>query len=381
MAKRERGDDSRLKRKLFWRVLGMALGAFAIIFGFYIFFWKGVGGDIVVRILERFFGFPSDEAYFVYHYYVRNNAELIWLAAVVGMFFILFRVFLGWFTRYFREINRGIDGLLGREEITLIPELATTEKQLNAVRQTLERRSLETQLAEQRKDELVMYLAHDIRTPLTSVIGYLSLLDEAQDMPAAQRAKYLHITLEKAHRLEQLIGEFFEITRYNSRQMLLECRGIDLSYMLAQVADELYPQLSARGNTVRLEAAENLTIYGDPDKLARVFNNLLKNAASYSDERTEILIRAERTGRGTAVTVRNEGRTIPPEKLAVIFDKFYRLDEARRSDTGGSGLGLAIAKEIVELHGGTISVRSESGVTAFTVVLPDRETGVQSRAE
>ena len=221
-----------------------------------------------------------------------------------------------------------------------------------------------------RKNDLITYLAHDLKTPLTSVIGYLSLLDEVPDMPPEQRAKYVHITLDKACRLEKLVNEFFEITRYNLQQINLEKEQIDLCYMLVQMKDEFYPILSERGNTAVLCADENLTVYGDPDKLARVFNNILKNAAAYSTPNTEILIRAEQRENDVVVTIQNQGPTIPADKLSAIFEKFYRMDEARTSDTGGAGLGLAIAKEIVTLHGGTITAESHENTTAFTVTLP-----------
>lgn len=221
-----------------------------------------------------------------------------------------------------------------------------------------------------RKNDLITYLAHDLKTPLTSVIGYLSLLDEVPDMPPEQRAKYVHITLDKACRLEKLVNEFFEITRYNLQQINLEKEQIDLCYMLVQMKDEFYPILSERGNTAVLCADENLTVYGDPAKLARVFNNILKNAAAYSTPNTEILIRAEQRENDVVVTIQNQGPTIPADKLSAIFEKFYRMDEARTSDTGGAGLGLAIAKEIVTLHGGTITAESHENTTAFTVTLP-----------
>lgn len=221
-----------------------------------------------------------------------------------------------------------------------------------------------------RKNDLITYLAHDLKTPLTSVIGYLSLLNEIPDMPEEQKSKYLYISLEKAKRLERLMNEFFEITRYNLQQMQLEKEKIDLYYMLLQMSDEFYPILKAHGNTIELSADENLTVCGDPVKLARVFNNILKNAVSYSYPDTVIKIRAEEAAGMCRIYFQDQGRTIPPHKLDMIFEKFFRMDEARASNTGGAGLGLAIAKEIVSLHGGTISADSENERTTFCVSLP-----------
>jgi len=224
----------------------------------------------------------------------------------------------------------------------------------------------------QRKNDLITYLAHDLKTPLTSVIGYLSLLDEAPDMPAEQKAKYVHITLEKALRLEKLINEFFEITRYNLQQMVLEEETINLSYMLVQMTDEFYPLLAAKDNRIELHVDEGISIQGDSEKLARVFNNILKNAIAYSYPGTEINVTVQKAEEQIIIAFRNHGKTIPAHKLETIFEKFFRLDGARQSNTGGAGLGLAIAKEIVELHGGSITAESEREITTFRVTLPCR---------
>ena len=222
----------------------------------------------------------------------------------------------------------------------------------------------------QRKNDLITYLAHDLNTPLTSVLGYLRLLDEAPDMPTAQKAKYTHIALEKAERLEDLIEEFFEITQYNFQNIYLEKENLDLSYMLMQMTEEFYPILSAHGNEIKLETEENLHIDADPDRMARVFNNILKNAVAYSYPDTPIKVQAFQKKERVLISFENQGKNIPKEKLDMIFEKFFRLDSSRRSNTGGAGLGLAIAKEIVELHEGSISAKSENERVIFTVELP-----------
>lgn len=221
-----------------------------------------------------------------------------------------------------------------------------------------------------RRNDLVAYLAHDLKTPLTSVIGYLSLLDEAPDMPREQRANYTRITLEKAYRLEKMINEFFEITRYNLQQILVQKEPVDLYYLLVQLTDELLPALEAHGNTVVLRAGESLQISGDADKLARAMGNVLKNAAAYSYPNTEILLSAEETADSVILRCTNRGKTIPKERLGLLFEKFYRLDEARTTSAGGAGLGLAIAKEIIALHGGTIFADSSDDAVTFTIILP-----------
>ena len=240
----------------------------------------------------------------------------------------------------------------------------------------------ERQLADEsaRRSDLVTYLAHDLKTPLTSVIGYLSLLDEVSDMPEEQRVRYTGVALDKACRLERLVNEFFDITRYSLTNIELELAPVDLAGLLVQLADEFYPALSAHGNVAQVTVAgtvrtverpgEPLVVTADAARLARVFGNLLRNAIAYSDEGTPVEIEAAAGEGSVVVTVSDTGTTIPSHKLRAIFDRFFRLDESRGSATGGAGLGLAIAREIVELHGGAISAASENGRTTFTVELP-----------
>ena len=327
--------------------------------------------DFIVEMLQRVFNFTWNEAHVVYMRIIRSNLNLF-IFATVAVFFIIFARFLLFqFSKYFNEISRGLDALVeGKgEEIELSPEMETMERKLRTIKQTLDERELEAKVAEQRKNDMVMYLAHDIKTPLTSVIGYLSLLDEAPDMPVEQKAKYVNITLEKAHRLEKLVDEFFEITRYNFQAIALSKEIIDLHYMLLQMTDEFRPALGAKGQQIALHVPEDLSVYGDPDKLARVFNNILKNAVAYSDDNSTIEITAGISGDMVLIAFKNSGN-VPRDKLVSIFDKFYRLDSARSSCTGGTGLGLAIAREIILSHGGEIYADSDGKQIIFIVKLP-----------
>lgn len=226
------------------------------------------------------------------------------------------------------------------------------------------------QLAEQQKNDLIVYLAHDLKTPLTSVIGYLSILDEAPDMPPEQRAKFVGITLDKAYRLEQLINEFFDITRLNLSEISAEKTKVDLSVMLLQLAEEFYPQLTENNMTLSTDIESGIKLFADADKLARALDNLLKNAVNYGFSDSEIKLSAHSSGENAVITLSNKGDEIPQEKLGRIFDKFCRLDSSRRSKTGGAGLGLAITKQIIELHGGSITASCSGNDITFTIVIP-----------
>lgn len=359
------------QEKLIRRVCINVATSIAIVVGLYLLIWKQRVGDWIVWLLENALQINHEDAFLYYHVYFRGNKEIFFTISVLVIVIILMVRIFRWVTGYFREINQGIESLLTDDEnkIILSPEMQPFERKLNSVKRTLEKRKREASLAEQRKDELVMYLAHDIRTPLTSIIGYLNLLDEEPNMPVEPRKKRVHIALEKAYRLETMINEFFEITKYKSQKIKLTKETIDLYYMLIQLSDELFPVLDARGNTVSLQLDENLTVNADPEKLARVFNNILKNAASYSDPNSEILISAEKTEQEVIIKFQNRGENISDEAIHSLFDKFYRADKSRSSDTGGTGLGLAIAKEIVILHGGQIRVSSKNHIVTFSVSL------------
>ncbi len=375
MKRMDRDEYSVFHSKLTRRVFGSVALSVLITVALYQLLWKRRMGDVIVWFLVHVLDMNRQEAFYFYTDHFRLNKDLFFCGAVFLVFaFMLWRVFRG-MSRYFSEINRGIESLLADdgERIYLSPEMLPFERKLNAVKRTLAERKEQTAQAERRKDELVMYLAHDIRTPLTSVIGYLNLLEEEPDSPPEQRAKRVHIALDKAYRLETMMNEFFEITRYNSQQITLSKESVDLYYLLVQLSDELTPLLAERGNSVALEMAEDLTVRGDAEKLARVFGNLLKNAAAYSDPYTEITVSAGRMEQNVVIRFQNQGPDIPQEKLEALFDKFYRLDQARSSGTGGTGLGLAIAKEIVLLHGGSIQASSGGRTVAFTIRLPGGE--------
>ena len=365
-------DYSAFQIRIMWRFCTSALVSTAIVILLYLFLWKERMGEWIIRLIELWMDIDHEDAFYVYSDYFRGIKEVFFAAAIVLIFLLLLVFLFRWLTRYFREINQGIDCLLSdrEEQIRLSQEMQPFEIKLNTVQNILIQREQAARAAEQRKNELVMYLAHDIRTPLTSIIGYLRLLEQIPDLPDEEKEKYVHISLEKTYRLEKMINEFFEITCYNTQQITIASKAIDLYYLLAQVIDEHLPLFTEHGNYITFHAAESLEVCGDPERLARVFNNLLKNAVAYSSKGTEITVNAEETPEHIVVTVSNHGKTIPDDKLETLFEKFYRLDESRTSNTGGTGVGLAIAKEIVLLHGGTISADSKNGLTTFTVKLP-----------
>ncbi|KNF09065.1 His kinase A [Gottschalkia purinilytica] len=369
--KTRKNDYLAFKRKIFSKVVILILvgSGFLMLLSSLL---RGRFGNWIVRFLRNTFYLSESDAAIIHHYIFRNNMDKIMLVSCVIFFLIIFQFVMSWVTSYLDEIDKGMDDLMkgSDKEIELSPEMSFMETKLNMFKHILEKRERDARQAEQRKNDLVVYLAHDIKTPLTSVIGYLDLMSEVPDMPIEQRAKYIDITLEKANRLERLINEFFEITRYNLQTIVLEKKDFNLSYMLFQMADEFYPMLSEKKQEVVVNAEDDIMFHGDPDKLARVFNNVFKNAIAYGDENSKIIIDVHRQAHNAIITFKNYGKAIPPQKLDSIFEKFYRLDESRGTETGNAGLGLAIAKEIVILHEGEIYAESNDNHTIFHIKIP-----------
>ena len=256
------------------------------------------------------------------------------------------------------------------DTVVLPTEFSELQNWLNYLKiQNREQQRL-SEIEAKKKSDALTYLAHDIRTPLASVVGYLSLLCEAPDMPFEQRNKYTHTAFNKALQFEKLIDEFFDITRFNLSEKALNKKKLDLCFLIEQLSDEFFPLLHEKELHINLDIPDELIVLVDGEKLARDFNNVIKNAIIYSYSKTAIDICITKSDNNFLVTITNHGETIPNNKLEHIFDKYFRADENYQVNEKGTGLGLAIAKEIVRMHNGSITVASENETTVFTITLP-----------
>lgn len=317
-------------------------------------------------VLDRY----VEHYYLIYRgLYVYMVGLILWVVCILYLTYKLLKKVVN----YVYELQAATGKLFDKsvDYIELSPELSEIAININRLKQEAENNARLAQENEQRKNDLIMYLAHDLKTPLSSVIGYLTLLhDDEQQISQELREKYLSISLDKAERLEDLINEFFEITRFNLSNITLEYSRVNLTRMLEQLTYEFKPMFLEKNLKCELEIAPDTMIKCDVNKMQRVFDNLLRNAVNYSFNDSTIHIAVKQNGENLCIQFTNCGNTIPKEKLVRIFEQFYRLDVARSSRSGGAGLGLAVAKEIVELHNGTITAKSENEQIEFTVTLP-----------
>lgn len=278
--------------------------------------------------------------------------------------------------QYIKEIIIGIERMKNGDMETGIrvvgeDELSVIANSINEMRMQIASENETKRLAEQTKDELITNVAHDLRTPLTSIIGYLDLVRREDFLTPAQQKKYIGIVYDKAKSLETLIKDLFDYTRYDKDKMKIHRNYLDVNQFMEQIIDEFYPSFTEKGLVCKKEIAkEEIFIYGDGELLARAIGNLISNAIKYGADGKMVEIYTKVKKDKAVISIVNYGRIIPKEDIGKIFDKFYRVESSRSLKTGGTGLGLAIAKNIVGLHDGTISAHSDTDGTVFQIELP-----------
>ncbi|MFK4310345.1 two-component system sensor histidine kinase VanS [Bacillus sp. RC242] len=304
-----------------------------------------------------------------------NFFLIIFIPLSIMFFFFLTRPYL----KYFDEISNGIHHLANGDftnqvRVSSNDEFGYIAGEINVASEKLKEAVERGDFAESSKDQLIVNLAHDLRTPLTSVLGYLDLILKDENLTKEQIKHFSTIAFTKSERLEILIDELFEITRMNYGMLQIEKRPIDISELLIQLDEELYPLLEKKGLEARLNMDSHLPINGDGKLLARVFENLLTNAIRYGYDGKFVDVNGYIDHEEVVVQIINYGDSIPEEDLPYLFDMFYTGDKARSEQQGGTGLGLFIAKNIIEQHDGTISAESNVIRTIFEVRLPKEES-------
>ncbi|GMK40644.1 vancomycin resistance histidine kinase VanS [Paenibacillus sp. CCS19] len=349
-----------------------------LLFGLSMMF-SGLVTYVIYKILQSYYNdkvrYPGDATVFyrqlIGHIGDFNFFLIVFIPLAIMFFFLLTKRY----ATYFRTISDGIRSLAvgdfnNRIMLNSGDEFETIADDINLASEQLKKAIERGDFAESSKDQLVLNLAHDLRTPLTSVLGYLDLLLTNEQLTPEQARHYTSIAFTKSRRLEKLIEELFEITRMNYGMLSIDKHAIDLGELLSQLTDEMYPVFEKNKLTARLNVLPNTVIKGDGELLARVFENLMSNAARYGKDGQFVDISCSLEGSEAIVQVVNYGQIIPEHELPHLFDMFYTGDQARTHQEGSTGLGLFIARNIVKQHGGTITAESSWVRTAFEVRLP-----------
>lgn len=300
---------------------------------------------------------------------------MVYLVLGLLLFAAVFMILQEPYIRYISRISDAVQSisegnLNTKVDVTGDNELSSMAANLNRMAEDIRQLIEKERESERTKNELITNVAHDLRTPLTSIIGYLELLAGQKSIQPEMQHKYIEIAYGKARRLEKLIEDLFGFTKLNYGRIAMHVGDLDIVKLLGQLLEEAYPNFVDKGLSYDLQSnVPAKIITADGNLLARLFDNLIGNAIKYGADGKRVLIRIHAEEDIVAVSVTNYGYVIPAEELPLIFNKFYRVEQSRSSSTGGTGLGLAIAKEIVDMHGGTIAVSSDLNGTVFTVKL------------
>lgn len=279
------------------------------------------------------------------------------------------------FSEYMLVLNEGIDEISqGNFEHRIVieskDEFGAIAQKMNQMTKDIDGIIEANKSGENRKHELITSVAHDLRTPLTSVIGYLELIRSSK-VDDATKSHYLEIVYQKSKRLEQLIEDLFSYTKYTYGNVATITQPVDIVKLLEQLLDEFYPSFEENNLTCQLyKDCQSLVSYADGNLLARAFANLISNAIKYGAEGKKVELFFVHHSNDMSIIVKNYGTIIPEQDLPHIFERFYRVEDSRSQETGGSGLGLAIAKSIAVMHHGDITAKSSLNGTVFEVKLP-----------
>lgn len=275
---------------------------------------------------------------------------------------------------YLEELRNGLREIAKGNFDTDIPvqsgsQLGEVAESINQMSRQLHQSILEERNAEKTKNDLITGVSHDLRTPLTSILGFLEVIEEDRYQDEVELRYYVNIAYEKAQSLKKLIDDLFEYTRINNG-LPLDIREIDMAQFMRQLIEEFVPALEKSGLECKLAAEEGLVVRADGAQLVRAYENLISNAIRYGESGNRIDIAVRSDGNQVSISFTNYGDPIPERDLPFIFDRFYRVEASRSKQTGGTGLGLAITKSIVEVQGGEIRVRSDRQRTTFETRFP-----------
>ena len=292
------------------------------------------------------------------------------------MFVASFYFMINKHMKYIKTITNGMKELAeGNFDVNIqvmtVDEFGQLARYMNQMKNNIQVILEKERMTEHAKNDMVSSVAHDLRTPLTSIVGYIDYVLEHPELDEELKRKYLEIAFRKAQYLEKLTNDLLGFVKLEHRDMTYQWVRLDLRQLLEQLIDE--HTLNLENNGLRMEFSstqDSIMMVADGNLLARLFENLLNNAMKYGKDGKCVRVELDKRGIYAIVRVINYGYVIPEKDLDKIFHKFYRVEQSRSLNTGGSGLGLAIAEQIVQIHKGMIGVQSDLRGTVFEVKLP-----------
>ncbi|AWI06062.1 HAMP domain-containing sensor histidine kinase [Clostridium drakei] len=327
----------------------------------------------LVSMMNKIFGLGP----YYYEKYAVYLAFVFFLLVLI-IFISIFLAAINGRIKYLNYISKSVTNIKTEKYLNPIDikgsdEFAQLAKDINTMSERLKENYEKEKKQEEAKNELIVAVSHDLKTPLTSIIGYLELLDKGKEVLSKDQQGFLEVAYKKSTDLKKLIEELFEYTKLSNNYTKLDKVPFNIAVLVNQIVGENILFLSEKNIEVKIECTKNeLMCEIDMQKFIRVIENLVKNAEKYSYRNSTFIIRMWEEDMNVKLSFINEGDNISEEDLTKIFDEMYRIDKSRNAEIEGSGLGLAISKKIIELHEGRIWAECNGNVISFNIVLPKK---------
>ncbi len=309
------------------------------------------------------------------NYYIKSGISTFAIALIITAVLGLTLFFL--LTRRIRKLGEGARAFKTgnfkyRVEIQGNDELANLGRAFNEMAESVEEGLMQLQESENQRREMIANISHDLRSPLTSIRGHLeTIMLKQENLSTEDQKEFLRISLKNVAGFQKLVEELFDLARLESRQTELQKDRFNLAELMQDIILKLKPRSDRAGVEIEYSRADDLSpVTADIGLIERALTNIIENAVSHTPRTGRVSIIISRTESSQIVSIADTGSGISDEDLPHVFERFYSADKSRNRESGGTGLGLAIAKEVVDLHGGTITAESSAGGAVFTICLP-----------